>query len=102
GVFATGMNAPHDLEFDASGNLYVANQGSNTISKITPGGVVSTFASGGLLSAPSGLAFDASGNLYVSNLGGNTIEVFTPGGVGTIFANNGVNGAVLSAPFGLA
>ncbi|MCW3086712.1 MAG: Non-specific serine/threonine protein kinase, partial [Sediminibacterium sp.] len=35
-----------------------------TVKKITPGGIVSTFATG--LSSPYGLAFDASGNLFVA------------------------------------
>jgi hypothetical protein len=52
--------------------LYCANLGNSTISKITPGGTVSLFASG--LNSPYGLAFDSSWNLYCSNFYGNTIN----------------------------
>jgi len=56
-VFAsTGANRPVGLAFDASGNLYAAIRGNNTIEEFTPGGVSSIFASTGL-SGPTGFAF---------------------------------------------
>ena len=63
---SSGLDDPYGLAFDAAGNLYVANYGNNTISKVTPAGAVSTFVSSGL-DDPDGLAFDAAGNLYVAN-----------------------------------
>jgi sugar lactone lactonase YvrE len=87
------------LAFDTAGNLFVTSFIGNTISKITPGSVVSVFASG--LSGPLALAFDATGNLYVTNgnrvNGQYTIDKFTPAGVGSIFASTGLN-----VPVGLA
>ena len=77
-------------------NLYVANNGNNTIEKFTPGGVGSVFASTGL-SGPGGLAFDRSGNLYAVNFNSNTIEEFTPGGVGSVFASTGLSSPVFIA-----
>ena len=76
------MSVPTGLAFDSAGNLYAANNTSNTIEMFTPGGVPSTFATTGL-SNPIGLAFDSAGNLYAANHGNNTIEKFTPGGVGS-------------------
>ncbi len=32
----TGLNGPHDLAFDASGNLFVSNEAANTVSKFPP------------------------------------------------------------------
>ena len=61
-----GVNQPYGLACDAAGNLYVASSG-NVIQKITPAGVLTTFASDGLLDTPEALAFDAAGNLYVGN-----------------------------------
>ena len=71
-VFAAGLSFPAALAFDSSGNLYVINAGNNTVSIVTPDGVVSTFVSSGL-DQPNGLAFDSSGNLYVANAGNGTV-----------------------------
>lgn len=46
-TFATsGLSDPTGLAFDGGGNLFVANYGNGTISKITIGAVVSQCASG--------------------------------------------------------
>ncbi len=84
-TFASGLNGPYGLAFDAAGNLYVANGNDNTVSKVTPAGVVSSFASG--FNGPDCLAFDAAGNLYVSNEVGNTVSKVTPAGVVSTFAS---------------
>src|SRR5438132_3238493 len=61
-------------------NLFVANQGDNTIHEFSPGGAdLGTFATTGLL-GPTALAFDTSGNLFVSNFSGGTIGKFSPSG----------------------
>jgi len=93
------FNSPGGMAFDANGNLFVADSGNNTIRKVTPAGVVSTFvgmagvsgSADGVGSAaqffePSGLAFDPSGNLYVADTGNNTIRKVTSAGVVTTFA----------------
>ncbi len=95
--FASVPNDPVLMAVDSSGNLYVAQQAGTTVNKITPGGSVSTFATG--LSGPTGLAFDTSGNLYVANYNngsGTTVSKITPGGSVSTFAT-GLNG-----PEGLA
>jgi hypothetical protein len=103
GSFATGLNEPYGLAFDTSGNLYVANSGTNgalvnTIVKFTPAGLRSTFASAtNGLSRPTGLAFDSAGNLFVANLGNGTIVKLTPDG-GSVFAS-GLNSPTSIAVF---
>ena len=52
-------------------NLYVAND-DDTVSEVTPAGVVSTFG----FNNPAALAFHA-GNLYVTNTGDNTVSDVT-------------------------
>src|SRR5689334_18474943 len=47
-------------------DLYVSNSGNNTISRITPGGTVTTFASLPGTGGATGLAFDTTGNLYAA------------------------------------
>ena len=94
-TFASGFHQIQEgLAFDAAGNLYVADVITGTVSKVTPAGVVSTFASG--FSFPEGLAFDAAGNLYVANQNANTVSKVTPAGVISTFASG------FSLPDGLA
>src|SRR5271157_2749455 len=75
-------------------NLFVSNQGSGTISEISPEGTVTTFASG--LSNPNGLAFNSSGDLFVANENVGTISEIAPDGSVSLFASG------LSDPYGLA
>ena len=71
-TFASGLGSSQ-LAFDASGNLFVGNAGTDIVNEVTPAGVVSTFASG--FNDPQGLAFHA-GNLYVAD--GNNVDKVTP------------------------
>jgi sugar lactone lactonase YvrE len=99
---------------DSAGNVYVAD--SCTIRKITPAGVVSTFAGkagvpgavdavGGKarFSMPSGVAVDSAGNVYVADM--YTIRKITPTGTvstlaGTDHHAGSTDGAGFSARFG--
>jgi DNA-binding beta-propeller fold protein YncE len=50
-----------------TGDVYVANCRGNSISRITPTGIVSSFANSDLFKCPNGIAFDHEGRLYVVN-----------------------------------
>ncbi len=89
------FNTPKGLTFDDSGNLYVADTGNHIIRKVTPEGIVSTFAgSGGAISTdgtgtdasfntPHGITFDGA-DLYVTEaFGGSRVRKVTLGGVVT-------------------
>ena len=71
------------IAVDSSGNLFVADNNTGLIKKITSGGIVSTLASG--LNAPSGIVADLSGNLFVPDTG--LIKKITPGGSVSTFAS---------------
>ena len=58
---------PFALVFDASGNLYVANEGGNTVPVYAPGSTKVLRTISGDMVNPEVLAFDGSGNLFVAN-----------------------------------
>jgi len=86
---------PTGVSVDSSGNVYVADAGSNKIRKITAAGVVSTLAGNPLngnwsgsedgavtaasFDQPKGVAVDSSGNVYVADSGNNRIRKITIG-----------------------
>jgi streptogramin lyase len=88
------LRQPFGIAFAPNGDLYVANYasgvvGAGSVSKISPTGVVSTFASG--LTGPTELAFDSLGNLYVSNFAGRVLAGvyrITPAGVASSFISS--------------
>ncbi len=97
-IFAQGggLLGASGNEFDSNGDLFQANIRGNSISKISPSGVESTFIASGLAS-PVGITIDAGDTLYVANCGNNTIQKISPSGVINQFASS----SLLSCPNGI-
>ncbi len=123
GIGATAsFKEPHGVAVDSSGNVYVADSGNNKIRKVTPAGIVTTYAGSGMIGSsdgagsaaafngPRGVAVDSMGNVYVADTENNKIRKISPTGVVSTLAgseNEGKTdglGAVASfrAPRGLA
>jgi gliding motility-associated-like protein len=103
GTLAT-FNQPIDITFDKySGAFYIADNGNFAIRRMTPGGVVSTYAGGtagyadgsGAAAKFSGLASvgtDVLGNVWVSEIGNQLIRKIDLGTVSTVAGTQGVTG----------
>ena len=96
---AARFNFPWGVAVDEFGNVYVADTNNNIIRKITPAGVVNTFAgeagsqgstdgtgAAARFVLPTGVAVDGFGNVYVTDIGNYTIRKVTSAGVVTTLA----------------
>jgi len=77
------LNYPSGVAVDKGGNLYISDMKNQVIRKVTPAGVISTYAgnqslgegfgsddvlaTNGQLDNPIGLAVDSAGNLYIAD-----------------------------------
>ena len=99
GGAATGaeLAKPVCVRLDAAGNLYIADQSSNVIRRVSAqSGVIATIAGNGtpgysgdggistaaMLNAPSGLALDATGSIYIADYANNAVrKISSPSGL---------------------
>lgn len=106
--------SPTALAMDSSRNLYIADPGVNRVRRVSPAGIITTFAGIGdftleckvcggysgdggpankaALNQPSGLAVDSSGNIYIADRGNYVIRKVTVDGIISTFAGTGKPG----------
>lgn len=107
---------PAAMAIDSQNNLFIADYGNHCVRKITPFGIVSTYAGiGGVagnidgnvsvatFNYPTGLCFDNQGNLYVADYGTQKIRKIDSFGNVSTFAGTGIagnmDGPALNASF---
>lgn len=94
---AAQFNNPTGIAVDSEDNIYLADGNNNRIRKVTPEGLVSTFAgndegftdgTGNLaqFNNPLGIAVSSDGTIYVSDTDNNSIRKITAEGVVTTLA----------------
>ena len=97
------LNSPLVVVSDFSGTLYIGDGNNNRVRRVTPDGIISTWAGNGTVgwTGDSGLAskaalndiedmaLDSKGNLYLAEFGSNVIRKVDSTGVITLFAGDG-------------
>ena len=100
------MSWPSEVSVDISGNMYIADGGSNKIRMVTSAGIITTIAGTGAygdsgdggaatsaqLVSPFGVSVDISGNVYIADRGNNKIRMVTRTGIITTIAGTGTRG----------
>jgi uncharacterized protein (TIGR03437 family) len=100
------IDGPIAVAADSAGNLYIADDNSNKIRKVSATGVVTTVAGNGTagysgdggaatsaqINRPGGVAVDQAGNVYIADNGNARIRKVSSNGVITTVAGNGTNG----------
>lgn len=99
------LQSPSGLALDTDGTLYIADTSNMRVRKVSPTGIITTYAGGNFscpdtacngpatsarLSMPRGVGLDAVGNLYITETLGQRVRVVNKStGIISTFAGNG-------------
>ena len=100
------IGLPLGLALDSAGNLYISDQYNSVVRKVSPAGIISTYAGNGSygytgdggnarnaqLADVQALAVDSSGNLFIADGNNNVIRQVKPSGIISTVAGNGSAG----------
>ena len=99
------LGAPHTVTVDQASNLYIAETGLNRILKLTPAGILTTFAGTGVAGysgdggpatgaqiTPNAMAFDSAGNLFFTEAVNHRIRKISADGTISTVAGSGPAG----------
>lgn len=98
---------PQGLALDEAGSLYIADASDHRVRKVSPDGLITTFAGTGkagfsgdggpanqaMLNRPQGIAFDPKGNLIIADNLNSRLRLVTPDGSINTLAGNGTRAA---------
>jgi hypothetical protein len=84
------VNRPGGITFDSAGNAYFSEYNGQRVRKVTPGGIVTTLATG-LNGGPWGVVVDAAGNVYTGefNSSRRLLKIAPTGTVSTLLVDSG-------------
>lgn len=92
----SGSGMDDALLLDSAGNLYAAGYDNGNIYRVTPGGTVTTFATG--FASANGMAWDAEGNLVVCDNTGPGIYKIAPDSTVSLFLNVASSSGIIKDP----
>jgi streptogramin lyase len=79
GSITNSISAPAGVAVDKKGNVYVTNEGTNTVTVYAPGSGSPSLTISSGISSPYGIGVDSTGNVFVSNLGTNEVTAYAAG-----------------------
>jgi uncharacterized protein (TIGR03437 family) len=85
------LSSPTGVAVDSAGNLYIADGPNARIRRVSPNGIITTFAGNGdpLTLSPWQIAMDSKGNLYAADGTQTNVRKIDPSGAITLVAGNG-------------
>ena len=103
---AATLRPPLGVAFDINGNMYIADGYNHVVRKVTPAGIISTYAGNGIsgvsgnggpatnatMKLPGGIAVDGRCNIYVTDWTGENVRKIFANGIITTVAGNDTAG----------